>query len=214
VDFIVLGCDGLYEEWQNEDIISYVKNGFDQKTSIKDIIEGLVSEAIDRGSADNVTAIIIKFEKAYKKLLSTGKFVKKTVKVDKGKAEVTEESSTLIRKKSKNSEKQKSKQHNTDIFVKKKGTPVPSNDKQPPPPQTLSKSSLIKRNEGEKEAKRNKSSSTNNATDVNRVTKIKNVTPPDYSPKIKKTLQESHGQYEGHHETLDTHTETQKKLDV
>jgi len=44
-----------------------------------------------------VTAIIVKFEKPYKKLLQNGKF--STKKINKAKAEVTEDLSTTEKKK-------------------------------------------------------------------------------------------------------------------
>jgi len=91
VDFIVLGCDGLYEEWQNEDIVNFVKKGLDQKEGIQDITEGLVHEAIDRGCLDNVTAIIVKFEKTYKKLIQNGKFPSREKKTTKVKVEAMED---------------------------------------------------------------------------------------------------------------------------
>jgi serine/threonine protein phosphatase PrpC len=81
-DFVVMGCDGLFEEWENEDILQYVRKGFEQKQCAQDIVESLVKEAIERGCNDNVTAIIIKFERAFKKSLSGNKPPKKSTKKD------------------------------------------------------------------------------------------------------------------------------------
>jgi len=66
-DFIVIGCDGLYDEWENEDIIQYVQKSIEQKHCAQDIAQNLVNEAIERGSTDNVSAVIIKLNKNYKK---------------------------------------------------------------------------------------------------------------------------------------------------
>jgi len=183
VDFIVMGCDGLYEEWLNEDIVNYVKKGLDQKEGIQEIIEGLVHEAIDRGCLDNVTAIIIKFEKTYKKLIQNGKFPSR--KTTKGKSDMIEEQRT---KKPKN-EKRKSKTSSYSVPepIKKKPSPSQPINKS----KALAKSSIIKNDmieigEGNK---RPKSSSTNNPNDLCRA----KDSPSGNEAKIKKVLPESLG---------------------
>jgi serine/threonine protein phosphatase PrpC len=69
VEFLVVGCDGLYEQFTNEEIGTFIKNGLGNGKSLEIVVEELVAEAIDRGSEDNITVIVVKFEKAYKKLL-------------------------------------------------------------------------------------------------------------------------------------------------
>jgi len=130
VDFIVLGCDGLYEEWQNEDIVNFVKKGLDQKEGIQDITEGLVHEAIDRGCLDNVTAIIVKFEKTYKKLIQNGKFPSREKKTTKVKVEAMED--PLKKKPKGHDEKRKSKTVTVpESYIKKKAlTPTQTTNKQ------------------------------------------------------------------------------------
>jgi len=66
--FLVLGCDGLYEKFTNEEIVSFIKQRSSAK-SLEDVIQLLVEEAIDRGTEDNITVMVVKFKKPYKKLL-------------------------------------------------------------------------------------------------------------------------------------------------
>jgi len=173
VDFIVMGCDGLYEEWLNEDIVNYVKKGLDQKEGIQEIIEGLVHEAIDRGCLDNVTAIIIKFEKTYKKLIQNGKFPSR--KTTKGKAE--------------KNEKRKSKTSISLEPIKKKPSPSsqPTNKSK-----ALAKSSIVKNDMIEKgEEKRARSYPNDLCKANNSSEKIKKVLPESLGGHMGKTSMET-----------------------
>jgi len=67
-EFLVLGCDGLYEQFSNEEIVKFIKNGLTTH-SLEEVIQELVVEAIDRGAEDNITIMVVKFSKSYKKLL-------------------------------------------------------------------------------------------------------------------------------------------------
>jgi serine/threonine protein phosphatase PrpC len=71
VEYLVVGSDGLYEHFTNEEIISFIKNGLNRSNNpnLEMIVKELVEEAIDRGSGDNITILVVKFEKAFKKLL-------------------------------------------------------------------------------------------------------------------------------------------------
>jgi len=80
VEFLVVGCDGLYEQFSNEEIISYIKNRL-VNSCLEDVVRELVEEAIDRGADDNITIIVVKFDKAFKKLL------KKRAKKQSGKSQ-------------------------------------------------------------------------------------------------------------------------------
>jgi len=70
--FLVLGCDGLYEKFSNDEIVCFIKNKMSSKP-LEEVIQELVEEAIDRGTEDNITVIVVKFKKAYKKLLKKNK---------------------------------------------------------------------------------------------------------------------------------------------
>jgi len=67
-EYLVIGSDGLYEQFTNEEIISFIKNGI-VNANLETVIAELVEEAIDRGCADNITIIVVKFDQSYKKLL-------------------------------------------------------------------------------------------------------------------------------------------------
>jgi len=67
-EFLVVGCDGLFEQFSNDEIISYIKNRL-SSNSLEVIVKDLVEEALDRGTEDNLTIIVVKFTKAYKKLV-------------------------------------------------------------------------------------------------------------------------------------------------
>jgi len=71
VEYLVVGSDGLYDHFTNEEVISFIKNGLmnNSNTNLESIVKELVDEAIDRGSDDNITIMVVKFEKAFKKLL-------------------------------------------------------------------------------------------------------------------------------------------------
>jgi len=70
--FLVLGCDGLYEKFTNDEIVCFIKNKMASKP-LEEVIKELVDEALDRGTDDNITVIVVKFKKAYKKLLKKNK---------------------------------------------------------------------------------------------------------------------------------------------
>jgi len=63
-----MGCDGLYEKFTNDEIVSYIKNKISSQP-LEAVIQQLVEEALDRGTEDNITVIVVNFKKAYKKLL-------------------------------------------------------------------------------------------------------------------------------------------------
>jgi len=66
---LVVASDGLYEHFSNEEVITFIKNGLTSSASLETVVKELVDEAIDRGSEDNITIIVVKFEKTFKKLL-------------------------------------------------------------------------------------------------------------------------------------------------
>jgi len=72
IEFIVVACDGLYETFTNEEVIEYITQKLVSTLDLSEIAKTLAEEAIDRGSGDNITIIIIKFEKKFRKILSAG----------------------------------------------------------------------------------------------------------------------------------------------
>eukprot|EP01126_Amoeba_proteus_P016852 TRINITY_DN1792_c0_g1_i15.p1 TRINITY_DN1792_c0_g1~~TRINITY_DN1792_c0_g1_i15.p1 ORF type:complete len:323 (-),score=60.32 TRINITY_DN1792_c0_g1_i15:1459-2427(-) len=69
IDFIVLGCDGVYDELSNEDIVAFVSHRINLKLDLFDITKELAEEAIEMGSTDNISIIIIQFHKKFQKLV-------------------------------------------------------------------------------------------------------------------------------------------------
>jgi len=71
-EFLVIGCDGLFEHFSNEEIMSFIKTQISWKP-LEVIVKDLVEEALDRGTGDNITVLVVKFNKAYSKLLKKSK---------------------------------------------------------------------------------------------------------------------------------------------
>jgi len=69
VELLVVGSDGLNEHFNNNDVINFIKTGLAKEMSLETVVKELVEEAVDRGSEDNITIIVVKFEKTFKKLL-------------------------------------------------------------------------------------------------------------------------------------------------
>ena len=72
IDFVVLGCDGLYENITNQEIIDFVQEelsllreqGQELTKSTSDaLVKRLVDHVIEHGSSDNVSAVILFFER-------------------------------------------------------------------------------------------------------------------------------------------------------
>lgn len=77
LDFLVLGCDGLFDHLTGQDITSHVfeylcKNeNNDPEKVIQGVSEYLSQMAVQEGSNDNITSIVI-FFKPFEKLVATG----------------------------------------------------------------------------------------------------------------------------------------------
>jgi serine/threonine protein phosphatase PrpC len=110
VEYLVVGSDGLYEQFSNEEVISYIKTGL-LSQNLETVVKELVEEAIDRGVDDNITIIVVKFEKAFKKLL------KKRVKKQLGKAA----NGVIVKKNGKSSVLDSPRAENSKIALFKKG---------------------------------------------------------------------------------------------
>ncbi|KAL7692108.1 putative PPM-type phosphatase domain, protein phosphatase 2C family [Plasmopara halstedii] len=60
-EFMVLGCDGLYDVMKPQDVVNFVRTKLRLHGNVQHATEELVSHAIALGSTDNVSAIIICF---------------------------------------------------------------------------------------------------------------------------------------------------------
>lgn len=58
--FIVVACDGIYESLTHADVVAYVHENWDK--SAAEISEGLCKHAHAKGSADNISACVVKFQ--------------------------------------------------------------------------------------------------------------------------------------------------------
>jgi len=62
-DFCVLACDGVWDVLTAEDVARFVAGRLKTTGDIQKITEDLVQRAYDKGSTDNITALIITFKK-------------------------------------------------------------------------------------------------------------------------------------------------------
>jgi len=68
-NFIIIASDGLWDVLSNEDAINFVKNDLKENLDPNVVAENLVKEAYENRSEDNISAIIIIFDKKIKKSL-------------------------------------------------------------------------------------------------------------------------------------------------
>jgi serine/threonine protein phosphatase PrpC len=60
-DFVVLACDGLFDVLSNQAVCNFVLKALEDGMSLDSISESLTQKAVDKGSKDNVTVIIVWF---------------------------------------------------------------------------------------------------------------------------------------------------------
>ena len=68
LDFIIMGCDGIWEIKSNAEMVEWVGKRLKNGSSNKEILEELLDELISKDSGsqygmDNMSAILIKFDK-------------------------------------------------------------------------------------------------------------------------------------------------------
>lgn len=68
LDFIIMGCDGIWEIKSNAEMVEWVNKRLKNGKSNKDILEELLDELISKDSGsqygmDNMSAIIVRFNK-------------------------------------------------------------------------------------------------------------------------------------------------------
>lgn len=66
VEFIIMGCDGIWEVKTNNDMIDWVRKRLDNNIPLQKITEELLDELVSRDSGnqygmDNMSAILVKF---------------------------------------------------------------------------------------------------------------------------------------------------------
>eukprot|EP01134_Creolimax_fragrantissima_P000403 CFRG0403T1 len=61
-NFLCLACDGLWDVMDGDDVINYVREHMKQGRSTNDIAKALVKHALQLGSADNISTIIVFFD--------------------------------------------------------------------------------------------------------------------------------------------------------
>jgi len=71
-DFLLIGCDGIYEGdiFSVESVIKYVSDKLENSNDLAQIAADLLDECLERGSKDNMSAMIIQFKdgKDYQKV--------------------------------------------------------------------------------------------------------------------------------------------------
>lgn len=68
IDFIIMGCDGIWQIKSNAEMVEWMRRRIDNKLSIDKILEELLDELVSKDSGnqygmDNMSAILIKFDK-------------------------------------------------------------------------------------------------------------------------------------------------------
>ena len=70
IDFIIMGCDGIWERKSNEEMVEYIYNKLKSTSDLKQIVSELLLETVAPSVAetqgigcDNMTCILIKFNK-------------------------------------------------------------------------------------------------------------------------------------------------------
>lgn len=68
IDFIIMGCDGIWQVKSNEQMVEWVRRRIDNKVKINQIVEELLDQLLSKDSGnqygmDNMSAVLIKFDK-------------------------------------------------------------------------------------------------------------------------------------------------------
>lgn len=69
IDFIIMGCDGIWQVKSNVQMVNYIKKKFDEKRSMVQILENMMDQLVSKETEsseygmDNMSAILIKFKK-------------------------------------------------------------------------------------------------------------------------------------------------------
>jgi hypothetical protein len=60
-EFFILACDGLWDKLSNESAVEFVRERLLKKIPVSTVIKELVQDAYDKGSMDNISAILVVF---------------------------------------------------------------------------------------------------------------------------------------------------------
>lgn len=60
-EFCIIASDGLWDVMDSQTVINYVRSRINDKSDVEDIVQELVNDAIEKGSIDNVSVIILIF---------------------------------------------------------------------------------------------------------------------------------------------------------
>lgn len=68
IDFIIMGCDGIWEVKSNEDMVKWISRRLHDKKESASILEELLDELVSKDSSreygmDNMSSILITFSK-------------------------------------------------------------------------------------------------------------------------------------------------------
>eukprot|EP01130_Rhizamoeba_saxonica_P015956 TRINITY_DN727_c0_g1_i2.p1 TRINITY_DN727_c0_g1~~TRINITY_DN727_c0_g1_i2.p1 ORF type:complete len:290 (+),score=63.88 TRINITY_DN727_c0_g1_i2:436-1305(+) len=69
MEFIVLACDGLWDVFGSQEVVTFIKNLLDNGMSEEQAAEELCHSAYDNRSNDNITVIIVKITEEYRRQL-------------------------------------------------------------------------------------------------------------------------------------------------
>ncbi|GBG24084.1 Protein phosphatase 2C-like 1 [Hondaea fermentalgiana] len=57
--FLIVACDGVWDVMTDQEAVDFVQKAINDKVALEALSQYLVTEAISRGSTDNVTALIV-----------------------------------------------------------------------------------------------------------------------------------------------------------
>jgi protein phosphatase 2C family protein 2/3 len=60
-EFLILACDGLWDVFENQEAVDFVKLGLETHQKPDQVLDSLVNQAIQNGSMDNVTCVLVVF---------------------------------------------------------------------------------------------------------------------------------------------------------
>ena len=82
-EFIVIGCDGLWDVISYQDCVDFCRNHLSKNASAQEVTEALVAEALDRGSSDNITVMFVNLRERDAEPLSRSTSVNNNAPVEK-----------------------------------------------------------------------------------------------------------------------------------